>query len=62
MLCAVMSVVAKSGDVKGTEALMLDAECPICTAHFNCCLDACHVAADADSAFRVVLKRDYRHL
>eukprot|EP00913_Durusdinium_trenchii_P001998 g1848.t1 len=56
MLCSVMSVVAKSGDVKGTEALMLEAEAtfPIITPHFNCCLDACHVAGDADSAFRIL--------
>lgn len=62
MLCAVMSVVAKSGDVKGTEALMLDASCPIFTAHFNCCLDACHVAGDADSAFRDLFQRPFKGL
>ena len=26
------------------QALLLEADCPIITAHFNCCLDACHVA------------------
>lgn len=54
MLCSVMSVIAKSGDVAGAEALLLEADCPIITAHFNCCLDACHVAGDADSAFRIL--------
>lgn len=53
LLCSVMSVVAKSGDVAGTEAFLLT-DCPIITAHFNCCLDACHVAGDADSALRIL--------
>ncbi|CAJ1336320.1 unnamed protein product [Effrenium voratum] len=52
-LCSVMSAVAKSGDVAGTEALLLEGN-KIGRPHFNCCLDACHVAGDADNAFRIL--------
>jgi len=56
LLSAVMSAVASGGDVTQTEALLQDARGQFepNVVHFNCVLQACKRAGDADAALRVL--------
>lgn len=51
-LCAIMSAVAKTGDIAATEALLAEAEghFPLIASHLNCILDACRRSNDAAAA------------